>query len=101
MGEPVVIFIESYLLFVGSIGLHAPYLHSAGGVGIVINILAVRAVFRTVHMPAGVGSKRRFCATVNGYFIEIIRLAAIALTNKHNFFSIGVPAMPVRRCAVC
>src|ERR1700681_1614898 len=71
VGEPIMIFIKRELLFSGTVGFHAPYLHGSRNICIVVNVSAIRGIFRPVYMPLSIECKLRFLFVCQRNLVQI------------------------------
>src|SRR5258706_11903722 len=83
--EPVVVVVGKYLRLLAPVGLHSPNLHVPGALGIGIDVLTVRRIFRPVVETLG-GGQASFFAAVDGYGVNV--KLAVALAHESESFSV-------------
>src|SRR5579872_5161597 len=97
MREPVVVFVKGQLLLPRSVRPHAPDLHRPADVRIIVNVFSVGRILRAVYMGPGIRRKRRFVIVLQRNTVQVVYRGAVALADKGKLFSIGGPAMKIRR----
>src|SRR6185437_3016911 len=94
MRKPIVELVCCDLLLLAAVSVHAPYLHAARTLGVEVNEISIRRIFRTVVQTLGSGQTRFFApGDRDGVDVKVI----VALADERQGFSIRRPAMPVRR----
>src|SRR5258706_12403437 len=94
--EPCFVLVKLMWPFARAVRLHPPYLHRSRLVAIVINVLAVRGIFRTIDVSSFVVGELDLFTSIDRDFINVVDLA-IALTYKGNLLAVRGPAVPERR----
>ena len=93
MREPVAVVVGCDLFLFRAVGFHPPDLHSAGPLGIEINIFPVRRIIRAV-VQTGRGGQACFPAAVNGNRVNVELTVSFGAISER--FAIRRPAVPIR-----
>src|ERR1700722_18705132 len=91
--KPVIEIIGEDLLLLASVGFHSPDLHTAGALGVEINIFTVRRIFGTIVEAFG---GREPCLFSAGRRNRIDIEVSLTLANERQRFTVGRPAVPIR-----
>src|ERR1700687_5546628 len=90
--EPVVVVVGKDLHLLAAVGLYSPNMHVPGALGIEINVLPIRRIFRPI-VESRCCRQSLLLATFHWNCVNV--KIAVALPNKRQSSSVGRPPMPV------